>query len=302
MRVLIVGLGSIARKHIAALRRIDPEVDLTALRSGAGGPSVPGVRDIRSLDEAGAPFDFAIVSNPTACHADAIRRLLPLGIPLFIEKPLFAGLGQEGLLEEIRRRGVLTYVACNLRFCDTLRFLHDFVQGLRVNEVNVYCGSYLPEWRPGTDWRQCYSARPELGGGVHIDLIHELDYVHWLFGDPLRSRKTLRHASSLGIEAVDYANYCLEYGDFCVSVILDYFRRDYKRTVEVVAESGTWTADLGAGRVTDAGGRVLFESRQADGDDYWEQMKYFLSLLREEAPAPFNDVFEAYQVLKLCLE
>ena len=70
----------------------------------------------------------------------------------------------------------------------------------------------------------------------------------------------------------------------------------------VVAESGTWTADLGAGRVTDAEGRVLFESRQADGDDYWEQMKYFLSLLREEAPAPFNDVFEAYQILKLCLE
>ena len=302
MRVLIVGLGSIARRHIAAMRRIDPEVELTALRSGAGGPSVPGVRDIRSLDEAGAPFDFAIVSNPTACHADAIRALLPLGIPLFIEKPLFARLGEEELLEEIRRRGIRTYVACNLRFCDTLRFLHDFVQGLRVNEVNVYCGSYLPEWRPGTDWRQCYSARPELGGGVHIDLIHELDYVHWLFGDPLRSRKTLRHASSLGIEAVDYANYCLEYKDFCVSVILDYFRRDYKRTVEVVADSGTWTADLGAGRVTDAGGRVLFESRQADGDDYWEQMKYFLSLLREEAPVPFNDVFEAYQVLKLCLE
>ncbi len=302
MRVLIVGLGSIARRHIAALRRIDPEVELTALRSGAGGPSVPGVRDIRSLDEAGAPFDFAIVSNPTACHADAIRALLPLGIPLFIEKPLFACLGQEELLEEIRRRGIRTYVACNLRFCDTLRFLHDFVQGKRVNEVNVYCGSYLPEWRPGTDWRQCYSARPELGGGVHIDLIHELDYVHWLFGDPLCSRKTLRHTSSLDIEAVDYANYCLEYKDFCVSVILDYFRRDYKRTVEVVAESGTWTADLGAGRVTDAGGQVLFESRQADGDDYWEQMKYFLSLLREEAPASFNDVFEAYQVLKLCLE
>ena len=294
MRVLIVGLGSIARRHIAALRRIDPEVELTALRSGAGGPSVPGVRDIRSLDEAGAPFDFAIISNPTACHADAIRALLPLGIPLFIEKPLFARLGEEELLEEIRRRGIRTYVACNLRFCDTLRFLHDFVQGLRVNEVNVYCGSYLPEWRPGTDWRQCYSARPELGGGVHIDLIHELDYVHWLFGDPLRSRKTLRHASSLGIEAEDYANYCLEYKDFCVSVILDYFRRDYKRTVEIVADSGTWTADLGASRVTDAEGRVLFESRQADGDDYWEQMKYFLSLLREEAPASFNDVFEAY--------
>ena len=166
----------------------------------------------------------------------------------------------------------------------------------------MYCGSYLPEWRPGTDWRACYSARPELGGGVHIDLIHELDYVHWIFGDPQRVRKTLRHASSLGIGAVDYANYCLEYADFCVSVVLNYYRRDYKRTVEIVADEGTWTADLGAGRVTDAAGRVLFESRLSDGDDYWAQLKYFLSLLGEDAPAPFNDVFEAYEVLKLCLE
>ena len=302
MKVLIVGLGSIARKHIAALRRIDPDVEICALRSTAGGASVPGVRDIRSLDELEARPDFAIISNPTSRHADAIRTLLPLDIPLFIEKPLFAELGYEELLEEIRRHGTCTYVACNLRFTDTLQFLHDHAGALHVNEVNVYCGSYLPEWRPGTDWRNCYSARPELGGGVHLDLIHELDYVHWIFGDPLRTRKTLRHASSLGIEAVDYANYCLEYKDFCVSVVLNYFRRDYKRTVEIVADEGTWTADLATGRVTDADGRVLFESSQADQDDYWEQMKFFLSLLGKDAPAPFNDVLEAYEVLKLCLE
>ena len=303
MKVLIVGLGSIARRHIAALRRIDPATDITALRSGFGSSaSEPGVRDIRSLDELDGRPDFAIISNPTARHAEAIRTLLPLDVPLFIEKPLFADLGHADLLEEIRRRGTQTYVACNMRFMDTLQFLRERVGDLRINEVNVYCGSYLPEWRPGTDWRACYSARKELGGGVHIDLIHELDYVHWIFGDPQRVRKTLRSASSLGITAVDYANYCLEYPDFCVSVVLNYFRRDYRRTVEIVAENGTWTADLGTGRVTDERGRVLFESSQGADDDYWAQLKYFLSLLGEGAPAPFNDVFEAYEVLKLCLE
>ncbi len=301
MNVLIVGLGSIARRHIAALRRIDPQVRIRALRSGHGA-SLPGVEDIHDLDELDARPDFAIISNPTAFHADAIRRLLPLEIPLFIEKPLFSELGHEDLLEEIRRRGIRTYVACNMRFMDTLQYLHAHVGELRINEVNVYCGSYLPEWRPGTDWRACYSARPELGGGVHIDLIHELDYIHWIFGNPDSSRKTLRHRSSLGIEAVDYANYCLEYPDFCISVVLDYFRRDYKRSLEIVADEGTWTADLGTGRITDASGRILFESSQDDADVYWAQMNYFLSLLGKDVPTPFNDVFEAYEVLKLCLE
>ena len=302
MKVLIVGLGSIARKHIAALRRLVPDVDITALRSTDHGASLPGVRDIRSLESLDGRPDFAIISNPTARHADAIRDLLPLGVPLFIEKPLFAELGHEALLDGIRSRGILTYVACNMRFTDTLQFLHDHAGALRVNEVNVYCGSYLPQWRPGTDWRACYSAHPELGGGVHLDLIHELDYIHWIFGDPQAVSKTLRHASTLGIEAADYAHYCLEYRDFCISVTLNYFRRDYKRTVEIVADEGTWTADLAAGRVTDAEDRVLFESSQEKDDDYLEQMRYFLSLLRQGAHAPFNDVFEAYDVLKLCLE
>lgn len=305
MRVLIVGLGSIARRHIAALRAIDPATEMVALRSGLGSSGVEGVLDVRSLDEAGGGFDFAIVSNPTSEHAGTIRSLLPLGIPLFIEKPLFARCGSDGdlLLERIREAGILTYVACNMRFLDTLVYLRRLVAaGMRVNEVNVYCGSYLPEWRPGTDWRRSYSARPELGGGVHTDLIHEFDYVHWIFGDPVRVRKSLRHSSSLGIEAIDYANYCLEYDDFCVSIILNYYRRDYKRSVEIVAADRTVCADLDGGTVKDSDGKLLFESRMSDADVYRTQMEYFISLLGKPGAASSNDVFEAYGVLGLCLE
>ena len=92
MRVLLVGLGSIARKHIAALRKIDPAVQLVAWRSSRGGASLEGVADVYSLP-VGETFDFAIVSNPTACHAATVRELLALNIPLYIEKPVFADLG-----------------------------------------------------------------------------------------------------------------------------------------------------------------------------------------------------------------
>lgn len=301
MRVLMVGLGSIARKHIAALRQLDPAVEIVAWRSSRAGASLEGVADVYSLPE-GDSFDFAIISNPTSCHADTVRSLLPLNIPLFIEKPLFSELGHEDLLEEIRRRGLLTYVACNMRFMDTLQFVHDHVNELKVNEVNVYCGSYLPEWRPGTDWRSGYSARPEMGGGVHRDLIHELDYVHWIFGDPVCCHKVLRSVSSLHIGAVDYANYCLEYSGFSVSVVLNYYRKDYRRTLEIVADGTTWTADLAGGEVKDENGRVLFRSAQRGDDDYLAQMRAFVSLVQQRASLCPNDVFEAYGVLKLCLE
>lgn len=301
MKVLMMGLGSIARKHIASLRAIDPSVELVAWRSSHEGASVEGVTDVYELPMDGG-FDFAIVSNPTSCHASAIRQLLALEIPLFIEKPLFATLGHEDLLEEIRQRGLLTYVACNMRFMDTLQYLHDHVSQLRVNEVNVYCGSYLPSWRPGTNWRSGYSAREELGGGVHRDLIHELDYLYWIFGRPQRTQKVLRSVSSLEIGSVDYANYIWEYPSFTASVVLNYFRKDYKRTVEIVADGTTWTADLATGDIIDETGRVLFRSAQEADGDYLAQMRAFVELVRQHAVTSSNDVFEAYEVLKLCLE
>ena len=301
MRVLLVGLGSIARKHIAALRQLDPAVELVAWRSSRGGASVEGVANVYSLP-AGETFDFAIVSNPTACHAATVRDLLELNIPLYIEKPLFADLGHEDLLEEIRRRGILTHVACDMRFIDTVRFVHDHIKELKVKEVNVYCGSYLPSWRPGTDWKNGYSAREEMGGGVHRDLIHELDYLWWIFGRPVRTHKVLRSVSSLGIGAVDYANYIWEYPGFTASVVLNYYRRDYRRTLEIVADGTTWTADFAAGTVTDQTGRVLMRSAQKPDDDYLAQLRAFAALVRSHATHCENDVFEAYEVLKLCLE
>lgn len=300
MKVLMVGLGSIARKHIASLRTIDPSVEIVAWRSSRGGASIEGVQDVYELPR--DSFDFAIICNPTFCHASAIHALLELNIPLYIEKPLFADLEHQDLLEKIRRRGILTHVACDMRYIDTVRYIHDHVQELRVNEVNVYCGSYLPFWRPGTDWRNGYSARPELGGGAHLDLIHELDYLYWIFGKPQRTHKLLRSVSSLEMEAVDYANYIWEYPSFTASVVLNYYRKDFRRALEIVADGATWKADFAAGTVTDGDGRVLFRSTMQPDGDYLAQMSAFVELVRQGATTSPNDVFEAYEVLKLCLE
>lgn len=117
MNVLIVGLGSIARKHIAALRSLEPEVQIYALRSTRFSNSVDGVTDLFSMKEVEEySFDFAIISNPTSEHQKTIQQMGVLNIPLFIEKPLSHQLDVKETVVEIERKNVLTYVACNLRF------------------------------------------------------------------------------------------------------------------------------------------------------------------------------------------
>src|SRR5688572_5139492 len=164
MKVLIIGLGSIAKKHMAALKQVRPGVAFWALRSSSSPEELPGVKNIEAVEECPDP-DFVIVSNPTANHFEAIQKVLHLQKPIFLEKPPFHDLekGHEalGLLD---KRGVMTYTAFNLRFLDCLNYLKENVNVRKVQEVNVYCGSYLPEWR-NTDYKKSYSAHSEMGGG-----------------------------------------------------------------------------------------------------------------------------------------
>ena len=303
MKVLIVGLGSIATKHIYAIREIDGESEIYALRRSINADDKEGIINLYSFDDAKKiVFDFAIVSNPTSKHKETIDMLLMLKCPLFIEKPVNDSIDLQDTIAEIEQNNVLTYIACNLRFLDALQYVKNELQSSKkcINEVNVYCGSYLPDWRPGVDFRTTYSAQRNLGGGVNIDLIHEIDYMYWLFGQPLTISKILKSNSSLRIDAIDYANYCFEYSDFCASAVLNYYRKDYKRTLEIVFDDCTWLVDLQHNTITSEG-REIFCSYQRIGDTYLAQMKYFYQLLQSNAKRSFNTIQEAVEVLKMSL-
>lgn len=303
MKVLILGLGSIARKHIAALRKIDPAVNVSALRSVSPSVEEEGVKNIYSLEEAAAfAPDFIIIATPTHLHYENIRACLQLGIPMFIEKPVAHNLDIQSLVPEIRKGGVKTYIACNLRFLDSLKYVKETFlnQRYRINEVNIYCGSYLPSWRPGQDFRRSYSAQEKNGGGVHLDLIHELDYLYWFFGKPLQVKSIKKNKSSLEIDAVDYANFILDYDSFTASVILNYFRRDAKRTLEIVMDEGTVLVDLLKNEVY-LHGTPVFKSQQKISDTYEDQLRYFLAFVKGEKES-CNEIGEAIEVLNICLQ
>ncbi len=305
MNILIVGLGSIARKHIAAIRR-NGDHRIYALRSGKNTScDLEGVTEIFSVDGLDdLRLDFAIISNPTSMHLLTMELLLPLRIPLFIEKPVADDADAcVDLLKKVEDAGILTYVGCNLRFLGCLSFLKEYIENnsdKRINEVNVYCGSDLRTWRPGTDYKKSYSAMPELGGGANIDLIHDIDYTLWLFGQPEEVRSVFRNNSSLGIKAVDYANFCLLYPDFCASVILNYYRPDYRRAIEIVLDDAVLTADIAGNTVTDHKGNTLFISDERIADTYYRQMDYFIEIVKAGAKSSNNDFATGIATLKIC--
>ena len=105
--------------------------------------------------------------------------------------------------------------------------------------------------------------------------------------------------SSLKIDAVDYANFLLGYDQYNVSVVLNYYRRDAKRTMEVICEDGSLGVNLLKNEVV-WNGDVVFNAKQTIHDTYKEQMKFFTeNILTGNCSA--NTANEAHQVLKICL-
>ncbi len=302
MNILIIGLGSIARKHIAALDKINAAFNYFALRSSMNNTDIAGVKNFYSWDEVPSDISFAIIASPTDQHAIAIEQCVERNIPLFIEKPISHQLaGLKELSEKIHNKNLKTYIACNLRFLAVLVFLKEQICNKQINEVSVYSGSSLPDWRPGVDYKTSYSADVKRGGGVHLDLFHELDYLYWLFGKPIFSRGIIRNVSSLGINAADFANYLLFYRNFTTSVTLNYYRPSPKRTVEIVFDNTTWTVDLLKNNITDGNGMIIFEdTAYSIKDTYLLQMKYFIEHLMEQNKIE-NDFDTSLEILKIAL-
>ena len=305
MNVLIIGVGSIADKHIYAIKKINKNALIYGLRSSTSNNNkVNGVKNIYHLKDLPFPVDFVIISNPTFLHYKSITKSLTLDCPLFIEKPVLSSLKKiKYLASLIKTNNVRTYVACNLRFHPLIIFLKNFLKTKfnQINEVNVYCGSFLPEWRKNQNFRDSYSSKPEMGGGVHLDLIHEMDYCIWIFGFPNKVYSNKRSVSSLNIASVDSAIFILEYETFNVNIKLNYYRVDPKREIEILMSHETIVGDLLNNSLKSLNSnKVIYSNKYKIMDTYFEQMKYFLLKIKSEEQL-MNDFTEATSILKLSL-
>ena len=314
LTALFIGLGSIGSRHLKNLHTICAERGITlaadALRSSLNRPLRPGVAELlraqfTALDAPAARghYDLAFITNPTSLHAETLQSLRGRAGALFIEKPIFsadqAGLDPAALLDP----GQKAYVAAPMRWCGVMLALKKRLEAGadgRPYCARVLCSSYLPDWRPGVDYRTVYSAHKAMGGGVTIDLIHEWDYLVDLFGAPERLYNLRGQYSELEIDSDDVSLYIAQYPGMLAEVHLDYFGRGYRRSIELFTPSGSLVADFGAGTLTLPDGKVEAYTEDVNAR-YLREMAYFLDYAAGPQAVSLNPPATAAQVLRLTL-
>jgi predicted dehydrogenase len=243
VRVGVLGQGSIGQRHARNLRSLGHEVSTYDPKRDS---------ETCSEEELVAGADAVVVASPTSEHARQARASLEASVPALVEKPLAVDAADAEALAKLAEERELTLgVAMNLRFHPGVRAVRDALQEAgRPLRAAVWCGSWLPGWRPGTDYREAYSARRELGGGVLLDCVHELDYLTWLLGPVASVSALLAHVSDLELDVEDVAVLQLQLRSGTVATVsLDYLDRDYHRGCRIVGSECTIAWDWAAERV-----------------------------------------------------
>lgn len=314
-RILIVGLGSIGKRHLRLARELFPDADIRVLRHQEC-VSVPeyasGCFSDLELAICFAP-QIAVISSPATFHMETALPLARAGVHLLIEKPLSASLnGVSQLLEVSCEQGAALLTGYNLRFLPSLQLFRDLIKENmlgRVLSVRCEIGQYLPSWRPDTDYRQSVSARHDLGGGVLLELSHELDYLRWVFGEVDWVKATLSRQSSLEIDVEDTAHLILGFEpatdgyQLVGTVNMDFIRHDTTRLCTAVCEKGSlrWNGLTGVIEQFDIGEkewREIFRHQHQRDDSYMAEWKHFLECITEQN-RPLITGKDGLQVLRI---
>lgn len=310
-RILIAGLGSIGRRHLSNLLQLGVE-DILLLRTKNEpieyAPHLPVFTTLQeALDQ---KPEAVIVSNPTTHHLDVAIPAAQAGCHLFMEKPLsHTGKDIDTLLSIAKEKQLIGMVGFDMHFDPGLQKMHQLLhKGFigQVTAIQAQVGQYLPDWHPWEDYRTGVSARIDTGGGVILDLIHEIDYVTWLMGDAKEVMSMNDRVSTLDIQTEDTAAILIRFMSGAIGTInLDYIQRTVSRSCRVIGEEGTITWDLISQKVSWylAQDKIWHEFSYAGfqrNDRFIAEMKHFLDCLQGKAQ-PEVDLESGSQSLKIAL-
>lgn len=309
LKIGIVGLGSIGTRHLKNLtavldeRNINYEMD--AIRSNTGKPVSAEIAALIkqnvSLEKAVKEnYDILFITNPTSMHFDTLQKFSKNAKAFFVEKPVFDTWDID--LDDLQlENDKIVYVACPLRYTAVIDYLKKNIDIKDVFSVRMISSSYLPDWRPGIDYRQTYSAKKELGGGVSIDLIHEWDYLYYLFGEPDEVCSFKGKYSGLEINSDDLAVSIARYPDKIAEIHLDYFGRSPIREIQLFTADDIITGDLINQKVSFMKSQKIINFGEQRNDYQKKEIEMFMDIFEKKAENP-NDLHTALKVLKLAKE
>jgi predicted dehydrogenase len=237
MNVVVIGYGSIGRRHCRILNEMGYHVSIVSKRDINYPLKYNTLRDAIHTEKP----EYVVIANETSAHLETLESLdnLRYHHKILVEKPLY----HQNVKTMFHFSDL--YIGYNLRFHPIIQALYKHLQGQKVLSVQAYAGQYLPNWRPSTDYTSSYSSDRNKGGGVIRDLSHELDYLQFLFGEWNALFALGGKWSDLAITSDDtFAIVYQSKGCPTINLQINYLDHIAQRTITINTVNHTYKADL----------------------------------------------------------
>ena len=280
MKIIFFGLGSIGQRHAKILLdNYDHELFAFRTKKGRYKQELP-IKEIYSWDDVEKlKPDIAFITNPTSSHIETALNCAKNGYRLFIEKPIDSKKeGLDELLKIVRDKQLPSYVAYNLRFHPVINKLKGYINQYYFLHMRVLCTSFLPDWRPEQDHKKSYSSNLKLGGGVLLDLSHEIDYVDYLLDGINKIEGNYGRKSDITIDSDDYADILAESPKGMSNIHINFLSHVTMRKIYVDFKGLSIVCDVNKGIVQEYKHNKIinmFEYETDTNTTYINQLKYF---------------------------
>ena len=309
--VLVCGAGSIGMRHITNLTSLGVNVSVWRSRAELVQKLEDelGLKVFHSFDEALTQNDAVVIATNTNTHLELALKAAKMGKAIFIEKPIsHSTKGIGALLDLVHRKQLVFEVGCQLRVHPNLTKLHQFITQFDHGPLYTYravVGQRLENWRPGTDYRESYSAHIQQGGGALLDLIHELDLINWLTGPISSVSAHLTHVSDQEMNAEDLVNMTLINTNGAIGQVqLDMVSPEYRRALELVYRDVIIYWDYVTGTLTcNKDGLLTVVDKVSDQFErnslFIGHMNHFLDRLRNSTISPICSIEDGIAALTI---
>lgn len=313
MKILVVGAGSIGRRHIRNLNILGcDEIDICD-------PIKSRLDYIKSFDDIhntyknytdaiqSNTYDFALILTPPSSHIPIATELAKQNIDLFIEKPLSHSLTNIDKLIELRdKNSLIIQVGYQIRYDEGIKKLKKIIEKQSIGKllyIKAENSGYLPYWRPWQKYTESYSAKKELGGGILLDSSHEIDYVIWLADDKVTSSYGFcDKLGSLNIDVEDTGDILLKFKKGVIANIhLDMISIMGRRECRLTGSEGYAYFNFNTRTYSFTNhDRRIFESGMFPNweESYIEEMKEFILSIKNRSK-PLNNIENSIKVLEI---
>ena len=313
---MIVGLGSIGKRHLRNILAIENtkklEIIIYSKQTKSYLSNHKNIKIFDTLDKCLLEKpDVAFITNETVHHIPIAIKLAKVGLDLFIEKPLSNKISNVKTFSKIvETKKLITLVGCNLRFHRCINEIKNLIDQKVIGDiisVKVECGTYLPDWHPNEDYSKSYASRDDLGGGVVLTCIHELDYLFWFFGETQEVFSMTGKYSNLKITASDLSAIILKFkNNIIAEVHLDYFQKPEARSCKLIGTKGTITWDSLSNEVKiydfkKSKWKSKLKIKKYDKNEmYVKELEHFIHCVNKKKKT-INDISQGEYVLKIAL-